>query len=86
MNANIKKIRDLLLSEYNIKVSSKWTYRYLHYISHSIPQLEHLTLLEAEQRYLMPENLNELAFFIFGMRVDWNIRTFTENKNQFNTK
>lgn len=86
MDSNIKKIRDSLLREYNIKASAKWTYRYLHYISHCIPQLEHFTLLEATERYLKPENLNELAFFIFGMRVDWNVRTFKENKYNQNNK
>lgn len=77
---NIKEIRDLLYSKWKIKCSKKWVKRYLYYISKTVPQIQKLSLKEAEERFNDYDNIDQLAFFIMGMRLDWNLRTFGEKR------
>ena len=63
-----KEVKELIINEYDIVVSTKWFNKYVYYYSKCTP-LKNITTYEALDRII--NDPSSFVFFIYGMRAEF---------------
>ena len=63
-----KEVKELIINEYDIVVSTKWFNKYVYYYAKCTP-LENITMVEALER--IKKDPSSFVFFIYGMRAEF---------------